>query len=141
MANPEHVKKYYKDLINIFKDKKIIKFLHLPVQSGSDKVLKDMKRDYTIKEFKKIVKEFRKEIPNICISTDIIVGYPTETEEDFKKTIELIKNLRFEVINVSKFASRPKTYASKLKQLQSQVIKERSKKISEILKEIITTKK
>ena len=87
MANPEHVKKYYKDLINIFKDKKIIKFLHLPVQSGSDKVLKDMKRDYTIKEFKKIVKEFRKEIPNICISTDIIVGYPTETEEDFKKTI------------------------------------------------------
>ncbi len=133
MANPNFILWYLKELIPIFKNKKMIKFLHIPVQSGSDKVLKDMKRDYKIKDFKKIVKEFRK-IPGIKISTDIIVGYPTETIKDFEKTLKLIKETKPDIVNISKFTPRPKTHASKLKQIPTQEIKRRSKIISKIIK-------
>jgi len=132
MMNPYYTKLYLKDLIKIYKSNKIIKFLHIPIQSGSDKVLKDMKRNHTIKDFKNIITVFRKEIPNISISTDIIVGYPTETEKDFKKTLKLIKEIKPEVLNISKFSSMPNTPASKLKQLTSQVIKKRSKELTEL---------
>ena len=132
MANPEHVKKYYKELAEVYKNKKVMKFLHIPVQSGSDKVLKEMNRKYTVEEFKNIVNYFRKEIPEIDISTDLIAGYPTETEEDHKQTVDLVKELNFEVINISKFASRPGTKASKLKQLNSETIKERSVELTKV---------
>ncbi len=136
MGNPEHTRKYVDDLIEVYKNPKIMKFVHLPVQSGSNKVLKEMKRKYTVEEFEDIINKFRKEIPEIDISTDIIVGYPTETEEDFIKTLELVKKLKFEVINISKFASRPGTYANKLKQLSSQIIKERSIELTKAYSEI-----
>jgi tRNA A37 methylthiotransferase MiaB len=113
-----------------------MKFIHIPVQSGSEKVLKDMKRIHTVENFKLIVKKFREEFDNITISTDIIVGYPSETEEDFQKTLDLIKEIKPEVINISKFSSRFGTQASKLKQLASQVIDERSIRLNELYKEI-----
>ncbi|MBU2420442.1 MAG: radical SAM protein, partial [Nanoarchaeota archaeon] len=106
--------------------------LHIPIQSGSNKVLKDMQRKYNVNDFKKIIKAFRKEIPNLSVATDIIVGYPTETEKDFKETLNLLKEIKPEVLNVSKFSSIQKTKASKLKQLTSQVIKERSVKINQL---------
>lgn len=132
MANPEHVKKYYKELAEVYKNDRIIKFLHIPLQSGSDKVLKEMNRKYTVEEFKEIVNHFRKEIPEITISTDLIVGYPTETQKDFEETVKIAKELNFEVMNISKFASRPRTKASKLKQLNSRIIKERSVELTEV---------
>jgi len=132
MMNPNHALRMLDDLIDIYKNEKIEKFIHIPVQSGSDKVLKDMKRPYTIKDFKFVVKKLREKIPNLIIWTDIIVGYPTESEEDFKKTIELIKELKFDFINISKFYLRPGTEAEKLKQLPTKVIKERSRKLSKI---------
>jgi len=127
MANPEHILPMLKELIEIYKKDKMIKILHIPVQSGSNKVLKEMGRKYTVEQFKKIVKEFRKNIPNIHILTDIIVGYPTESEKDFRATLTLLEETKPEVLNTSKFAPRPKTEASKLKQLKSQIIKERSR--------------
>ncbi len=136
MINPQHVYRMLDELIEIYKNEKMYKFLHIPVQSGSDKVLKEMKRGYNIETFKKIIKKFRKEIPNITIATDIIVGYPTETKEDFEKTVELIKEIKFDVVNLSKFTSRPFTFAKTLKQLPSQTIKERSQKIHKILEKI-----
>ncbi|MBS3152212.1 tRNA (N(6)-L-threonylcarbamoyladenosine(37)-C(2))-methylthiotransferase [Candidatus Woesearchaeota archaeon] len=136
MGNPEHVRKYVDELIEVYKSPKIMKFVHFPVQSGSNKILKEMKRNYKIEEFIEIVKKFRENIPGITISTDIIVGYPTETEEDFQQTIDLVKRLEFEVINISKFASRPRTLASKLKQLPTQIIKQRSVKMTKLYKEI-----
>ena len=96
MGNPEHVRKYVDELIEVYKSPKIMKFVHFPVQSGSNKILKEMKRNYKIEEFIEIVKKFRENIPGITISTDIIVGYPTETEEDFQQTIDLVKRLEFE---------------------------------------------
>ncbi|MBI2673434.1 radical SAM protein [Candidatus Woesearchaeota archaeon] len=107
-----------------------MKFLHIPVQSGSDKVLKEMRREHTVEEFFKIVDRFREEISGINISTDIIIGYPTETEEDFEQTLSFLTKLKPEVLNISKFASRPRTKASKLKQLDSRIIKRRAVIIS-----------
>lgn len=132
MMNPWHLRKISKNLIQIYKNSKIQPFLHLPVQSGSEKVLKDMKRIHTVSEFRDVVKLFRKEIPNIDIATDIIVGFPTETSQDFQDTFNLIKEIKPEVINIAGYSSRPKTKAAKLKQLSSEVIKERTKKINEL---------
>lgn len=134
MMNPEHVIKMLPELIEIYKDPRVIKFIHIPIQSGSNKVLKEMNRRYKVEDFKEIVKEFRKSIPNICISTDIIVGYPTETEEDFLQTKQLLEEFKFEVVNLSRFAPRPKTLAFKLKQLSQEMIKERSKILTGLIK-------
>ncbi|MDD5254021.1 MAG: tRNA (N(6)-L-threonylcarbamoyladenosine(37)-C(2))-methylthiotransferase [Candidatus Nanoarchaeia archaeon] len=134
MANPEYILPIAEDLVEIYKADKMIKFIHIPIQSGSDKVLKEMNRNYKVKEFIRLVKLFRKNIKDITISTDIIVGYPTETDEDFEKTLEFIEKIKPEVVNLSKFTPRPNTPASRLKQLSSETIKERSKKISEKIK-------
>ena len=111
-----------------------MKFLHIPVQSGSEEVLKHMFRIHTVKNFREIVFEFRNEFPNITISTDIIVGYPTETEEDFQKTLDLMNEIKPEVMNISKYSSRSGTRASKLKQLNSEIIKDRSVRLTELYK-------
>ncbi len=131
MMNPEHTLKILDDLIEVYKSDKIIKFLHIPVQSGSDKVLKEMNRNYKVEDFKRVVKEFRKNISRINISTDVIVGYPTETEKDFQETLKLIREVKPEVLNISRFSSRPKTAASKLKQINSGEVKKRSKILTE----------
>ncbi|MDD5177847.1 MAG: tRNA (N(6)-L-threonylcarbamoyladenosine(37)-C(2))-methylthiotransferase [Candidatus Nanoarchaeia archaeon] len=137
MANPQFIIPIADDLIEIYKNDKIMKFLHIPLQSGSDKILKDMGRNYSVAGFIKLVGKFRKHVKGINISTDIILGYPTETEEDFKKTLELIDKIKPEVINVSKFAPRPGTKASRLKQIDSKIVKERSKKINERIKLLV----
>ena len=136
MSNPHYIKKYKKQFIPIFKDKRIMPFLHIPVQSGSDKILKEMNRQYKIKDFIDTVNFFRKNISNMNIATDIIVGYPTETEQDFNKTYNLIKKIKPEVLNISKFGPRPKTEAAKLKQLHTKIIKERSKKLTYLFRDI-----
>ncbi|HRZ85664.1 MAG TPA: tRNA (N(6)-L-threonylcarbamoyladenosine(37)-C(2))-methylthiotransferase [Candidatus Paceibacterota bacterium] len=136
MANPQYIIKYLPQLLKAFESDKIQKFIHIPVQSGSDKVLREMKRGHTSNNFIKIAKEFRKsfsrkKFKDSTIATDIIVGYPTETEKDFQKTVDLIKTIKPEVLNISVFSSRPKTQANKLKQLSSELIKQRSKKLNE----------
>jgi MiaB-like tRNA modifying enzyme len=136
MMNPLHVKPILDDLINAYKNQKIFKFLHLPVESGSDKILKDMRRGYRVKDFKEIVEKFRRELIQLTLSTDIIVGYPTEKEADFQKTLNLIKEIKPDIVNISKFGPRTKTEAAKLKQLSPKIVKERSKKLFEIVRGI-----
>jgi tRNA A37 methylthiotransferase MiaB len=104
----------------------MFKFLHIPVQAGSDDVLKAMKREYSVESFENIITKFRQAIPEITISTDIICGYPGETDEDFKKTYELIERIKPDVLNISRFWPMPGTIAGKKKQLPSEVLKERS---------------
>jgi len=84
MMDPNNLVLILGDLIKVMKSDKIFKFLHIPVQSGNDEILKKMKRPYTINDLKKIIKKLRKEIPEITISTDIICGFPSETEEEQK---------------------------------------------------------
>ncbi|MEM0480687.1 MAG: tRNA (N(6)-L-threonylcarbamoyladenosine(37)-C(2))-methylthiotransferase [Candidatus Aenigmatarchaeota archaeon] len=137
MMNPLHFKKLeVEKLAEIFNNEKIFKFLHIPVQSGSNEVLKHMKRGYTVEEFLDWVNTFRKIVKNITIATDIIVGYPTETEKDFEITVELLEKLRPDVVNLSKFSPRPNTYAAKLKKLHSKIVDERSKILHELIRKI-----
>lgn len=93
-----------------------------------------MKRGYKIETFEKIVEEFRKEIPEITISTDIIIGFPGETEEDFQETVSLVKKMKFDVLNISKFGSRPGTEAAKMEQVDRKEINERSVILSSLVK-------
>jgi len=136
MMNPNNVLPILHELVKCYKNEKMFKFLHLPLQAGSDSVLKAMNRNYSVKDFLKIIEAFRKEIPDITISTDIICGYPTETNEDFEKTIQIIKKIKPDILNISKFWSMPRTQASKLKQLSSEEIKKRSTKLAPLHQEI-----
>lgn len=136
MMNPGHILNFLDDLVEVYKNNKIIKFLHVPIESGSNKVLGDMNRNYKVKDFKKIINKFRKEIKDINISTDIIVGFPTENKKDFNQTLKLIKKIKPEILNISKFGARPGTKAAKMKQLKSEIVKERSRKLSEEFKKL-----
>jgi len=140
MANPDHIDRIKDDLIHIFKHPKMYKFLHIPVQSGSNKVLRLMKRQYTIEDFKNIIKSFRKEIPGITISTDIIVGFPEETEDDFECSMKLLKDIRFDVLNFSRFWSRHGTEAEKMRQIDGHKIKERGIKLKTLFDKLISDK-
>jgi MiaB-like tRNA modifying enzyme len=136
MANPYHVKRILKNLLDSYKSEKIFKFLHIPLQTASDRLLKLMNRGYTYKEFLKIVKAFRKVFPEITIATDIIVGLPTESEKDFRKTVEFVKKVKPDVVNLSKFGLHPGTQAAKMEQVDKNVVKERSKKLFEVVREV-----
>jgi len=135
MMNPQYALKMVDKLIAIYKDGRIYKFIHIPIQSGSDRVIKEMNRCYTVKQFETIVKRFRKEIKDICLSTDVIVGFPTETEADFKKTLSLIERIKPDIINLSKFYPRPNTAAADMKPLSNDVLKERAIRLHRICKE------
>ena len=104
MMNPKDVLTITDELIEAFKNPKVYKFLHLPVQSGSNKILKDMRRPYTIEQAKNIITKFRQEFPNITIATDIITGYPTETDDDYNLTLDFIREIRPDVLNLSKYS-------------------------------------
>ncbi len=141
MMNPMLLRFFYKKFIDLYTDERMYKFLHLPIQSGSEKVLMEMQRPGKVEEFYKMHEEFMKTTNNLGnFATDIIVGYPTETEEDFNKTIEVVKNLQPDMTHVSKFGPRKGTEASMLKKLPSQVVKERSKILSKIVKDIAKEK-
>lgn len=140
MMNPDHALKFLKELINVYKNEKIYKFLHVPVQSADNKVLKDMNRRYRVEDFKKIVNEFRKNISQITISTDIIAGFPTEDEDAFQNSLNLIKEVKPEVLNISRFWARPGTNAIEIKSLPGRITKKRSRELSNIFKDIALEK-
>lgn len=92
----------------------ICPYLHLPVQSGSDRILKSMGRGYTAADYRRLVKRLRRTRPDIALSTDIIVGFPGETEEDYQRTLELVEELEFASIYAFCYSPRPGTAALKL---------------------------
>ena len=136
MMNPHHAAKILDDLINSFSNDKIYKFIHVPVQSGDNKVLEHMKRNHTVEDFVEVVDRFRKEFDDVMVSTDIIVGYPTESEESFWKSYELIKNVKPDIVNITRFSPRPNTPASKLRDIPGWIKKERSRILTKLCREI-----
>jgi len=129
MGNPNHILKILPELIEAYKNPKVFKFLHMPVQSGNNRILKGMNR-YTAEQFRAIVKEFRKQITDLTISTDIICGFPTETDGEFQDSVDLAKWLQPDAINVSMFWPRPGTIAEKMKQLPGEIKKKRSREMT-----------
>jgi len=136
MMNPGYIVNYLDELIKLYKNSKIFKFIHIPVQSGSDKVLNDMNRGYKKDTYVNIINKFRKEIPDLSIATDIICGYPTETESDFKKTLDLVRKTKPDMIYYSRFWPRPGTSAAKLKQLNGKLMKNRCSKMMNLFKKV-----
>jgi len=132
MMNPNHLLPILKRTVEAFAHPKIFKFLHVPVQSGSDKVLRLMNRFYTSQDFETVVAAFRRRLPDITLATDIICGFPGETEEDFQQTINLLEKVRPDIVNLSKFYPRPRTPASRMEKLPTQVVKERSRVLSKL---------
>jgi len=104
-------------------------YFHLPLQAGCDKILKDMNRHYTCKDYQKRVEELRAQVKGIGIFADVIAGYPTETEEDFQITYQFIKQLRLSGLHVFSYSPRPGTPAAQLPQLSAEVIKQRADKL------------
>ncbi|MFC1486190.1 tRNA (N(6)-L-threonylcarbamoyladenosine(37)-C(2))-methylthiotransferase [Thermoproteota archaeon] len=132
MMNPDHVLAMLDDLIEAYKSEKVFKFLHLPVQSGDNTVLNLMNRHYTVDNFKQIVLAFRKEIPQLTLSTDVICGFPGESREAFELTKKLVAEVQPDVINVSKFFSRPRTPAQKLSPIAPKELNRRSRELAEL---------
>jgi len=115
--------------------KKITPYLNLPVQSGDNKILKKMNRDYTVQKYKNLIKKIRKKIPDITLSTDIIVGFPGETKEQFKNTAKLLEETKFDMVYIAQYSSRPGTAATKMEDDVPQKEKKRREKVlTEILK-------
>jgi len=133
MGSPVHLKKVKDQLFPLLNHEKIFKFLHVPVQTGSDKVLKDMDRGNTKEEFLNLVEELKNTIPRITLATDITVGFPSETEDDYWETLEVVKKTTPDVINISKFWARSGTSAAEMEQLPEDVTMHRSKVITDIL--------
>ena len=136
MMNPMYMPRIKENLIESFDNDKVFKFLHIPVQSGSDKVLHDMKRGHTAGTFREIVKKVKERFGEFTISTDVIVGFPSETEEDFQKTVNLLDETKPDVVNLSKYSIRPGTEAAEWEQIDVAEVKRRSKIIFEQINKI-----
>jgi tRNA-2-methylthio-N6-dimethylallyladenosine synthase len=119
----------------------IKKQLHLPVQSGSNRILKLMNRKYTRERYWEIIEQYRKKVPNGILATDVIVGFPSETERDFKGTSDLIKNVKFDFAYIFKYSPRPHTKALELgDSVPAEVKKQRHKILLDLQREISRAK-
>ncbi|RLG91799.1 MAG: hypothetical protein DRO36_03390 [Candidatus Hecatellales archaeon] len=136
MMNPKNVLEFLEDLAKIYMDKKVFKFIHLPLQSGDDEVLRLMNRPYSVEDFKRIVSFLRSKIPDLTLATDIICGFPGETEEAFNRSLRLIEEIKPDIVNISKFYPRPRTPASKMEMLPTSEVKRRSKLMTKLTAKI-----
>ncbi len=141
MLNPMYLKNFGKELsITYSTSNKLFKFIHIPIQSGSEPILKKMKRGLTLSSLLELVDRLRTSIPNITIATDIITGFPSETDDDFDKTLKLIRDIEPDIVNSSKFSSRPGTLASKMVKVNDEIISMRSEKLHKLIKKIALEK-
>ncbi|MCX8082613.1 MAG: tRNA (N6-isopentenyl adenosine(37)-C2)-methylthiotransferase MiaB [bacterium] len=137
-----HPKDIQDALIFSFKNlPKLYKYLHLPLQSGSDRILKLMNRKYTLMQYMEIIEKVRKSTPDITITSDIIVGFPSETEDDFNGTVQAIKQIEFDDLFVFKYSPRPLTSASLMKDDVPKEEKERRHRIILDIQEEIAIKR
>ena len=138
MANPKGVHGIREELATVFAENdKLYDFLHAPVQSGSNDVLGDMRRQHQVSEYLEVVDTFDSHLEYWTLSTDFIVGFPTETEADHQKSLELIRETRPEKLNVTRFSKRPGTDAAGMKGLGGTLKKERSKEMSELKMDVV----
>ncbi|MCU0850920.1 MAG: tRNA (N(6)-L-threonylcarbamoyladenosine(37)-C(2))-methylthiotransferase [Candidatus Thermoplasmatota archaeon] len=141
MMNPLTAQKNLTSIISAYQHPKVYKFLHLPVQSGDNDILKKMNRGYTVQQIKEMIFLFRSAVPNLTLSTDVILGFPTETEEQFDNTLQLIKDVTPDIINITRFSARPLTPAKKmLGRIPTHVVKDRSRQTAELCAKITLQK-
>ncbi|RWS26574.1 threonylcarbamoyladenosine tRNA methylthiotransferase-like protein [Leptotrombidium deliense] len=132
MTNPPYILEHLEDMAHILSHPKIYSFLHIPVQSGSDSVLGDMKREYCVEEFQRIVDFLKQRVDGITIATDIICGFPTETESDFQETMKLVERNKFPSLFINQFYPRPGTPAFKMTRVPTNEVKQRTRRLTEL---------
>ena len=138
MANPGGVHGIREELADVYaRHEKLYNFIHLPVQSGSDTVLEEMRRQHRVEQFVEIVETFDAALEHWTLSTDFIVGFPTETDADHEQSMQLLESVRPEKINVTRFSKRPGTDAADMKGLGGTKKKERSKAMSELKMDVV----
>ena len=133
-----HPKDFNETIVNAIKNgKNLCDHIHLPFQAGSDNILKKMNRKYTVNEYRKKIEFVRQELPNAALTTDIIVGFPGETEEDFNQTIKLVQDLRFDSAHTFIYSIRTGTKAAEFEeQIPEEIKKERIKRLIDIQNDI-----
>ncbi len=137
MMNPLLTLRMLEELANCFCHDKVFKFLHLPVQTGSERILKMMQRGYTLDDFFESVRLFRERVPDLTLSTDMIVGFPSETDSEFLQSLELLKYVKPDIVNISRYGSRPGTKAATMgNQIDASLSKSRSSEMTRLVKEI-----
>ncbi|XP_032078747.1 threonylcarbamoyladenosine tRNA methylthiotransferase-like isoform X1 [Thamnophis elegans] len=132
MTNPPYILEHLEEMAKILNHPRVYSFLHVPVQSASDSVLMDMKREYCVADFKRVVDFLKTRVPGITIATDIICGFPGETDEDFQETMKLVEEYRFPSLFINQFYPRPGTPAAKMPQVPAQIKKQRTKELSKL---------
>ncbi|KAG6508055.1 hypothetical protein ZIOFF_033410 [Zingiber officinale] len=132
MTNPPYILEHLKEIAEVLNHPCVYSFLHVPVQSGSDSVLTAMNREYTVSEFRTVVDTLKELVPGMHIATDIICGFPGETDEDFEQTINLIKDYQFAQVHISQFYPRPGTPAARMKKVPSTVVKNHSRELTSV---------
>ncbi|XP_046745819.1 threonylcarbamoyladenosine tRNA methylthiotransferase [Diprion similis] len=131
MTNPPYILEHLEEMGKILQHPRVYSFLHVPVQSGSDQVLADMKREYCCADFEQVVDFLQERVPGVTIATDIICGFPTETDNDFEDTMTLCKKYKFPSLFINQFYPRPGTPAARMDKVPAQEVKKRTKKLSE----------
>jgi threonylcarbamoyladenosine tRNA methylthiotransferase CDKAL1 len=136
MMNPATVREQRGDLVDAFAGDHIFRFIHVPVQSGSDAVLTRMGRGYTVAEFEEIVRSFRNRYPEISVATDMIVGFYGETTDDFSASLDLIRRVKPAKVNVTRYSRRPFTPVAREKDYPDHVKKDRSRTMNSVVEEV-----
>jgi tRNA A37 methylthiotransferase MiaB len=138
MMTPDMAMGIIEDLVHAFQRHKIFRFLHLPVQSGDNNVLRKMRRSYSVDDFKELVQEFRVGLSESTLATDVICGFPGENREAFENTLNLLWDVKPDVVNVSKFFVRPRTPAAQMRRdfVPLSEIKVRSAKAGALAKKV-----
>lgn len=132
MMNPNTAQPILSELTDSLKCPKVYRFLHMPVQSGSDEVLEKMHRGYKAGDYIETVRLLREKLPEISFATDVIAGFPGETDEDFEKTLKLMELTRPDKINVTRYSKRPQTHAAELYDMPDRIKKERSRRLTKL---------
>ena len=133
MMNPASARRIVGKITRMYQQPKVFKFLHLPIQSASDRLLGEMGRRYTLGEFEGIVDALRSVAPDACLSTDLIVGYPGETDEDHEANLSFVDRVRPDIVNVTRFSPRPGTRAASSEDVvPGGVAKERSRELGKV---------
>ena len=138
--NAQWVVKYFQDLLKIFKENyEKIDYIVVPVQSASNRMLRLMKRPYTIENVKKYLNIIKSEVPDLQISTHIMVGFPGETEEDFKESVDFIREYEFPFVDIYAYDDRPNTAASQMAgKVPQKIIDQRVDAVKKVQKQILS---
>ncbi len=139
MLNPDSLEPIFDDLVEVLRLPRVYRFVHLPVQAGSDRILQQMRRNYTATGWEGLVVRLRKAVPDVTLHTDVICGFPGETDEEFEETLDLLRRVRPDVTNVKGFSPRPHTEAATMEgAIEGPVMKRRTRRASTLAEEMNT---